>query len=704
MQFGRSGWVVWLSAGVLILHCGSDDAGTPEPVDARDGGAVGVDAPPILGFSDATTPTIKSLIVDPPTSTLTVTDLVGPAPTTALTAKATYADGTVGTVAASWMLDRYDIASVATSTAAGTVTASRSAYGKAKVTATVGTMTATADVTVALKASINIASAPAADIALLDGATAVDPSVAALVYPYDKTVFPVGLLAPELMWNGGATADLYRVHFAAPNFDLSVYTTAAPPSRFTPTQALWNALGATAKGAQANVELRRLAGGSAFVSAKQVWTIADANLRGAIYYWSIGQGQIVKLDVSTGQRSIAFSSGLNTDLGTPAPLNSGSPLTPPWDASNVNDRCVACHSVSKDGSRLAAVFSRKESRGPAGTVALSNQSITAVGDYGTNVQFTALTPSGSFVVTNSIGATIQLLDGTTAAPIASALDATSKKCHPVFSPDGKLFAVTADCDGPGPPVEFNKGSLELWDFDEATKAFSNARTIVTSAGSGDAVAYPSFAPDSAHVFFQRGNYSRAKYGNNLHGVDDLFVANAATGAAVALDAANGAGVLSGSNLHLNYAPTVNPIAEGGYNWVVFTSPRDYGNRMVATGADVTYENRKQLWVTAVDTTIGGTDPSHPAFWLPGQDAATPNMFGYWALSPCKPSAGVSPPPSCAAGFECCSGFCRDTGAGPVCVEAPTGCHQVGEKCTTSSDCCESTAVSCVAGICQRRIQ
>src|SRR6185312_4975863 len=176
---------------------------------------------------------------------------------------------------------------------------------------------------------------------------------------------------------------------------------------------------------------------------------------------------------------------------------------------------------------------------------------------------------------------------------------------------------------------------------------------------------------------------------------------------VALDNANNpGGILPADSQHLNYAPTVNPIAEGGYVWVVFTSPRDYGNEIVSPqGAppnDATYANRKQLWVAAVDASIGTTDPSHPPFWLPGQDITTANMFGYWALSPCKPTMAGGGASSCTAGFECCSGFCRDEGQGPVCVDKAGGCHQVGEKCTSAADCCGSgMGVSCIGGICQQ---
>ena len=100
--------------------------------------------------------------------------------------------------------------------------------------------------------------------------------------------------------------------------------------------------------------------------------------------------------------------------------------------------------------------------------------------------------------------------------------------------------------------------------------------------------------------------------------------------------------------------------------------------------------------------IGQVDPSHPPFWLPGQDMTTANMFGYWTLAPCKPTPGDGgAPATCATGFECCSGFCRNEGQGLVCVNNPGGCSQIGEMCTMNSDCCGSgPSLGCVAGVCQ----
>jgi hypothetical protein len=705
----------------LVLGCSSsgttgfssqDGGGADGASDGRARRDTGPDAMRLGG--DASPGHAVKLTISPASPTVTVTDLAHP-PTATLTASAVYSDGSTQGIAASWTVDRFDIASIGAGS--GVLTPTTTTFGVVHVTATAGMLTATVPVTVKLHASLNPTNVTAANQASLGAATATDPTVTVFAYPYDGTVFPEGLLPPQQMWNGGAAGDVYSLEYVTTSFDLTVYTAADPPSRFTLPVATWNALTTTAPGSDVTVKLRRSSGGMAYVSASQQWSVADANLGGTIYYWAISQGQIEKIDLKTGTNSVVFNSGPSGVLGSPVPIDSSMPLAPdaggPWQDNGAGLRCVACHSVSKDGSTLSSIFSRQASTGPLGFVSIAGAAVAAIGDYQADETYDALTPDGKLALVNNSAKTMQLLTSATGSPVASALDGVANLCDPAFSPDGTKLALATSCDpGFGWPVEFRTSDLSFYAFANATPYFSNPTTVVTSTGLGDAIAFPSFSPDSSFIFFQRGSYSRAKYtdpsNNPAHGIDDLYVVPAQTGATpIALAQANNPnGVLPADSQHLNYAPTVDPIAAGGYDWVVFTSPRDYGNVMVspqgAAPMDATYSNHKQLWVAAVDANIGTMDPSHPPFWLPGQDPTTPNMFGYWALSPCLPTMGEAGASSCSAGFECCSGFCRDTGAGPVCVDNAQGCHQVGEKCTTTADCCGAASnVSCAGGVCQQ---
>jgi hypothetical protein len=144
-------------------------------------------------------------------------------------------------------------------------------------------------------------------------------------------------------------------------------------------------------------------------------------------------------------------------------------------------------------------------------------------------------------------------------------------------------------------------------------------------------------------------------------------------------------------LHHNFYPTVSPVAAGGYFWVFFDSFRHYGN---------THTNGlvRQLWGTAVDVHADGTyttDPSHPAFYLTGQEDVGGNHRAFTALDPCKKDGDA-----CVTGIDCCGGFCTNgtCGAPPPPVSGPPACSHTDEKCTTRADCCSATD-HCIAGFC-----
>ncbi len=166
-------------------------------------------------------------------------------------------------------------------------------------------------------------------------------------------------------------------------------------------------------------------------------------------------------------------------------------------------------------------------------------------------------------------------------------------------------------------------------------------------------------------------------------------------------------------------PNMMPLPVGGYYWVVFTSRRAYGNT-VAPGRAATAQPfdvpaqdpwgsnagpspRKKLWVAAIDLNhadAANLDPSHPAFYLSGQEAESANMRGFAALAPC-----VADGATCESGSDCCGGFCRQSGndssGAPIlkCVPPPVNmCSNVDEPCMTPADCCDPTNL-CIGGRC-----
>jgi hypothetical protein len=138
--------------------------------------------------------------------------------------------------------------------------------------------------------------------------------------------------------------------------------------------------------------------------------------------------------------------------------------------------------------------------------------------------------------------------------------------------------------------------------------------------------------------------------------------------------------------------------------VVFTSRRIYGD--VATidptlsdPANYPWKTQatcKKLWVAAIDLNAPpGTDPSHPAFYLPAQELYAGNARGFWTVEKCGGDGD-----GCGTGDECCGGYCQPSDGGLVCSSTKPTCSAQYEKCTTPADCCGAArGITCINNIC-----
>jgi hypothetical protein len=299
---------------------------------------------------------------------------------------------------------------------------------------------------------------------------------------------------------------------------------------------------------------------------------------------------------------------------------------------------------------------------------------------------------------------------------------------------------------------------------------SNARAVTTALSPGNKVAWPSFLPDGSAVIYQRQIVAATAYLgwspsdiNTIGGSQaDLWISNVPANGTIPavptrLNGLNGLDALGASYLpttsrtvapstpyhsgnlnidfyqadncgntgtalnvsdyQLNYLPAVNPTQAGGYNWVVFTSRRMYGNIAYDNPWDAESDQScwsgtpptKKLWVAALNSTfVPGTDPSHPAFYLPGQELAAGNANGSWVNSPC---AAVGS--SCAISDDCCGGGVGPPAPTTTCkiTTAPTtktcqaiggACVAAGSVCNTAGspgDCCPGLTCPGVGGIC-----
>ncbi|HEY6463628.1 MAG TPA: hypothetical protein VIY73_25845, partial [Polyangiaceae bacterium] len=571
-----------------------------------------------------------------------------------------------------------------------------------------------------------------AQVNTLNGAPTADATVS-LLYPYDGTVWPQGLLAPLLQWAPGSHAfDSVYVHLQEKNYDYKGYfaPNTTPFVNLPIPQQAWSTMAFSNAGASDPVKITVVLGQgtSAYGPYSETWTIAQASLQGTIYYNSYGTALVKNSDSDDSYGKQYGAGTLEILPGATAPTLAAGVNSP--NPSGDGSGCRVCHTVAANGQSLVTQASNAGAGSYANTVRIDLANDTT-GGAGTSLAtnelaFPALYKDGSLLFASSGGvrdgqgtsALFALPAGTPVAGVTG-LGSNLQAALPAFSPDGAhlSFDFWGGTLTGASALTGDQKSLTLLDFDGKT-TFSNPRVAYTPP-SGQAVTYSSWLPSSAGVVFEVELSGGAGWGYTWQkNTSELWWLDVASQTAHRLDALDGYGAAgavylpgNGSThtpaqeVTLNYEPTVNPIASGGYAWVVFTSRRMYGN--VAQLDPWTSDPRgypwldqvtdKKLWVAAVDLNgKAGTDPSHPAFYLPAQELHAGNSRGYWTVEACHADGQ-----SCQTGDQCCGGYCQPGPDGGLeCTSQPPSCAGQYEKCTQTSDCCGAPqGIVCINGIC-----
>jgi hypothetical protein len=557
--------------------------------------------------------------------------------------------------------------------------------------------------------------------AVLEGTPAADPGLAWL-YPYDRTVWPRGILAPLLQWRPGAQSyDAIYIHIRETNYEYKGFfaRTATPFIHHPIPQAVWKQVAYSNGGEDVTIELVFSAGAAAYGPIKETWKVASAALKGTVYYNSYGTALA---------NNFCCHLGTTQQFGGATLAIKGGSTDPVLVAGgNGNDtQCRVCHSVAAQGSTLVTQHGEDYLISSAYDLKTGNEASMTPGDGRFN--WPALYPDGTFMLSNSstLFASSALPSALYAVPSGALIPSVGipnglRAGAPVFSPDGNHVAFNFFGGGGG-----DQKSLAVMDFANGTKTFSSFQVIHTPA-SGHTAIWPSYLPtNDAIVFEVETRYNGRDFGGTRSDCDssgacngigtraELWWIDLKTKTPRRLDALNGVGYLpQGANAHdddatLNYEATVNPVPSGGYAWVVFTSRRLYGNVSTINPfwSDPRFQNirtnptPKKLWVAAIDLNAApGSDPSHPAFYLPAQELLAGNSRGYWVVDPCKTDGNT-----CETGDECCGGFCRPgADGGLTCASQAPGCAQEFDKCTTSADCCNTPSLQCINGRCAQSV-
>ncbi len=527
------------------------------------------------------------------------------------------------------------------------------------------------------------------------------------LYPYASTVFPRGLIAPTLMWDGG-NADYVYVHIKSSLFEYKGCLAPTATGQVLLPQDVWVAAGNHAHGASDPfaVSLTLISGSTVTGPVTEPLVIAPATLKGSVYYNTYA----TKLISSSGGIGGAGGAVLRIVPGQSAQVFLG------------QSGCTGCHAVSANGTRMVA-DPLKNIVGSTGVGATYSLTTTATNPAplvasAPNGTFTGISPDGSLYIGNAhpggtggpraggpgaMGPTDAALYETDTGNVVTGSAIPTGAMMSTFSPDGKRLVFT--------DYAISKGQgLATMTFDMSARTASGYAKGYQETASGRYPGWPFFLPDNGGIVFAIGSatdYSGGGAGlgsvGGIMGItgltgaptSDLFLSDTATGGATILAKAMGfasaADVASDTTylpfgaseeLHHNYDPTVSPVAAGGYFWVFFDSYRHYG----------TLGLQRQLYGAAIDVSADGkyvTDPSHPAFYVTGQELGTGNHRAFTALDPCRADGA-----SCTTGVDCCNGFCTDGVCG---VKIPR-CSNVDETCGAGHMCCDPTQ-TCINGFC-----
>lgn len=445
-----------------------------------------------------------------------------------------------------------------------------------------------------------------------------------LAYPTAGTMFPPNIARILFQWRAPA-GSLFQLHFETPAGKVDVYTDGA--------QATCTEVGAAGKCWESATEtllpyLEASAGKTIALTLRALdpaspdkmqesppyaLLIAPTAVTGAIYYWST-TAEGIRRGTLDGRDAADF-------------------MTPPL----AQDKCVACHTVSRSGKRMMVSF-------PGDLLGVTDvvETIPPPVSYGpppftgghVAASWATFSPDDSKLVVAGQGA-LSIVNADDASPIGAGLIPLPDGVYgtmPDWAPDGKhlVFATVTS----GDKARHLHSSSIAW-LNADGDSFGNyevvaASTVQSCGDHTEAYANPMFSPDSKWLAF-----SRADCESENDPTAEVVLARAQpNGEQIRLELANQqVGEKKLTRLQ-NGMPTWAPRLDGNIAWIAFTSTREYG--LVLNGESQTAPLR-QLWVAAVDLSkVGQGDPSYPAFRLPAQDLDENNHRPFWAVDVLPP--------------------------------------------------------------------
>jgi hypothetical protein len=585
-----------LSLGLVFVGCGPDTRGGGNHPGGGGGGGG---------------PTLTAVEIAPLSATLTTTGAAVAAQKFVATGH--FSDGHTEDVSTTvgWSISDPGLGTLLSGAFAGAAARGGIATVHAGDASVQGTATVTVQYVDTQVSTDDGSTAPAGSAGLFTGAD--DPTLAPpIAYPLDGAYVPHNLGLLEVQWKKPTgAADLFEVSFSSPTIDYRVYTNVlkANGGRLSLTPAQWSSVADSNRGQTVTIKVR----GVSTAQPGKIGTSATAKL-------SIGAG-----DVSGGIYYFAPVSATGAQIGAVVRHAFGdtSGTATQFYAPSNGTRCVGCHVITRDGTKMAVTYDG--GNGGAAIMTIPTLGTMLAETSGDKWNFASYSPDGNRMVATSEG-TLKILDTSGGAQngtvIQTLADATAGHyaSHPDWSADGSRI-VYVDVGTPNGKSEwsFGTGSLVVVE-DTGMGVFGNLKTIVKSKGENNY--YPSFSPDGKWVLFNRG----ANSAYNDATAEAWVVSTDGTVGPIALGYANSTAA-NQTNSWPRWNPFVVHEPSGDLMYFTFSSTRDYGIELVGA-------NQPQVWMAAFDPAKAqaNMDPSAAGFWMPFQDVKSHNHIAQWTAT------------------------------------------------------------------------
>jgi hypothetical protein len=337
--------------------------------------------------------------------------------------------------------------------------------------------------------------------------------------------------------------------------------------------------------------------------------LSSEDMLGGIYYWA-----------SAGDDANTPEGIWRHDMSKPA-----DPVEQYETVAQTAGRCIACHVLSRDGTRMAITYDGGNAN--SNTIDVGTKTF---GVESTAWNFATFTPDAAQMLTTHDGI-LTIRDYASQAIVATATSA-GQITHPDLSVDGtKLVYVrptVTNCDW-----AFGGGQIYTRTFDRPTDTFGPEVMLVADANNNY---YPSFSPDGQWVLFNKStnNGGAGAYNN---GSASVWVIKA-DGSAPAVELSKLNASINLTNSWARWAPFAQTVGSQAINWITVSSKRDFGTRLDHNAFPVPpmsaaddLPGRPQIWMTSFMTSAAtaGMDPSSPPFRLPFQNIQSNNHIAQW---------------------------------------------------------------------------